>query len=163
MDDILLVNDRITALTCKMIYTMLYYVYITLYYILRIYCCIYYISFIHACYVFILFCEYFPFILYTLGATADCPTFVSFWRRKEVVEIDSTSITDDQTTSRNVLVGRFSCNGDLYSEIPFLFPLTDHTHTFPAVKSFGRGSRCLESCRSRIFITDDVHFHSGID
>jgi len=98
-----------------------------------------YITYLHACYTSLLFCKYifrWYFIL-----SAPLLTVLRLFRfddGRKVVKIDSTSITDDQTTSRNVFVGRLSCNGDLYSETPFLFPLTDHTHTFPAVvvKSF---------------------------
>jgi len=127
-------------------------------YILHIY--------LRVCYVRLLFYKYFPLILYTLGATADCPTFISFWQCKEVVRIDSTSITDNQTTSCNISVGRFSCNGDRHSETLFLFPLTDYTHIFPAVvvKS-SRGSDVSKALVPGYLSPAmvHVHFHSRID
>lgn len=57
---------------------------------------------------------------------------------RKVVKIDSTSITDDQTTSRNVFVGRLSCNGDLYTARLHFFFLARITRTLFRLLSLNR-------------------------
>lgn len=97
-----------------------------------------YITYLHAYYTSLLFCKY-TFRWYFI-LSAPLLTVLRLFRfndGRKVVKIDS-SITDDQTTSRNIFVGRLSCNGDLYTARLHFFFLSRITRTLFRLLSLNR-------------------------
>lgn len=83
---------------------------------------------------------------------------------REVVEIDSTSITDDQTTFRATFSSGDSYVTAIYTARLHFFFLSRTIRTlFRLLNRSGGAVDVSKVAVPGLFITDDVHFHSGID